>query len=98
MVAPARSDEEEAMSTAEPLSEDQWPATGVDLEGRRRRILATGPRSAVPQKSRSSNRRSLPRLGVSDGPFHGRPVPVREALTCRRGNTEGTCVRPLDTP
>jgi hypothetical protein len=41
MVAPARSDEEEAMSTAEPLSEDQWPATGVDLEGRRRRILAT---------------------------------------------------------
>jgi hypothetical protein len=41
MVAPARSDEEEAMSTAEPLSEDQWPATGVDLETRRRRILAT---------------------------------------------------------
>jgi hypothetical protein len=41
MVAPARSDEEEAMSTAEPLSKDQWPATGVDLETRRRRILAT---------------------------------------------------------
>ena len=34
-------DEEEAMSTAEPLGEDQWPATGVDLETRRRRILAT---------------------------------------------------------
>jgi hypothetical protein len=34
-------DEEEAMSTAEPLSKDQWPATGVDLETRRRRILAT---------------------------------------------------------
>jgi hypothetical protein len=34
-------DEEEAMSTAEPLSEDQWPVTGVDLETRRRRILAT---------------------------------------------------------
>jgi hypothetical protein len=33
--------EEEAMSTAEPLGEDQWPATGVDLETRRRRILAT---------------------------------------------------------
>ena len=33
-------DEEEAMSTAEPLGEDQWPATGVDLETRRRRILA----------------------------------------------------------
>jgi hypothetical protein len=29
------------MSTAEPLGEDQWPATGVDLETRRRRILAT---------------------------------------------------------
>jgi hypothetical protein len=42
MVAPARAgDEEEAMSTAEPLGEDQWPATGVDLETRRRRILAT---------------------------------------------------------
>jgi hypothetical protein len=41
MVAPARSDAEEAMSTAEPLSKDQWPATGVDLETRRRRILAT---------------------------------------------------------
>jgi hypothetical protein len=35
------SDEEEAMSTAEPLGEDRWPATGVDLETRRRRILAT---------------------------------------------------------
>jgi hypothetical protein len=34
-------DEEEAMSTAEPLGEDRWPATGVDLETRRRRILAT---------------------------------------------------------
>jgi hypothetical protein len=34
-------DEEEAMSTAEPLGEDQWPAIGVDLETRRRRILAT---------------------------------------------------------
>jgi hypothetical protein len=34
-------DEEEAMSTAEPLGEDQWPVTGVDLETRRRRILAT---------------------------------------------------------
>jgi hypothetical protein len=34
-------DEEEAMSTAEPLGEDQRPATGVDLETRRRRILAT---------------------------------------------------------
>jgi hypothetical protein len=34
-------DEEEAMSTAEPLSEDRWPATGVDLETRRRRILVT---------------------------------------------------------
>jgi hypothetical protein len=34
-------DEEEAMSTAEPLGEEQWPATGVDLETRRRRILAT---------------------------------------------------------
>jgi hypothetical protein len=33
--------EEEAMSTAEPLGEDRWPATGVDLETRRRRILAT---------------------------------------------------------
>jgi hypothetical protein len=32
-------DEEEAMSTAEPLGEEQWPATGVDLETRRRRIL-----------------------------------------------------------
>jgi hypothetical protein len=41
MVAPARSDEKEAMSTAEPLSKDQWPATGVDLETRRHRILAT---------------------------------------------------------
>src|SRR5829696_6858938 len=29
------------MSTAEPLDEEQWPATGVDLETRRRRILAT---------------------------------------------------------
>ena len=29
------------MSTAEPLGEDRWPATGVDLETRRRRILAT---------------------------------------------------------
>ena len=29
------------MSTAEPLSEEQWLATGVDLETRRRRILAT---------------------------------------------------------
>ena len=29
------------MSTAEPISKDQWPATGVDLETRRRRILAT---------------------------------------------------------
>jgi hypothetical protein len=29
------------MSTAEPLGEEQWPATGVDLETRRRRILAT---------------------------------------------------------
>src|SRR5215218_3635091 len=36
-----RADEEEAMSTAEPLGEDRWPATGVDLETRRRRILAT---------------------------------------------------------
>src|SRR4029453_2580410 len=36
-------DQEEAMSTAEPLGEDQWPATGVDLETRRRRILATLP-------------------------------------------------------
>jgi len=34
-------DEEEAMSTAEPLGEEQRPATGVDLETRRRRILAT---------------------------------------------------------
>jgi hypothetical protein len=34
-------DEEEAMSTAEPLGEDRWPTTGVDLETRRRRILAT---------------------------------------------------------
>jgi hypothetical protein len=33
-------DEEEAMSTAEPLGEEQWPATGVDLETRRRRIFA----------------------------------------------------------
>jgi hypothetical protein len=42
MVAPAPiGDEEEAMSTAEPLGEDQWPAIGVDLETRRRRILAT---------------------------------------------------------
>jgi len=41
MVAPALADEEEAMSTAEPLGEDHWPATGVDLETRRRRILAT---------------------------------------------------------
>jgi hypothetical protein len=38
---PPVADEEEAMSTAEPLGEDQWPATGVDLETRRRRILAT---------------------------------------------------------
>jgi hypothetical protein len=37
---PARG-EEEAMSRAEPLGEDQWPGTGVDLETRRRRILAT---------------------------------------------------------
>jgi hypothetical protein len=29
------------MSTAEPLGEDRWPVTGVDLETRRRRILAT---------------------------------------------------------
>ena len=29
------------MSTAESLGEDRWPATGVDLETRRRRILAT---------------------------------------------------------
>ena len=29
------------MTTAEPLGEEQWPATGVDLETRRRRILAT---------------------------------------------------------
>ena len=29
------------MSTAEPLGEEQWLATGVDLETRRRRILAT---------------------------------------------------------
>ena len=29
------------MSTAEPLGEDRWLATGVDLETRRRRILAT---------------------------------------------------------
>ena len=29
------------MSPAEPLGEEQWPATGVDLETRRRRILAT---------------------------------------------------------
>jgi hypothetical protein len=29
------------MSTAEPLSDDQWSAIGVDLETRRRRILAT---------------------------------------------------------
>jgi hypothetical protein len=29
------------MSTAEPLGEEQWPATGVDLETRPRRILAT---------------------------------------------------------
>src|SRR4029453_15144944 len=41
MVGRAPSGEEEAMSTAEPLSKDQWPATGVDLETRRRRILAT---------------------------------------------------------
>src|SRR5215217_6138258 len=34
-------DEEEAMSTAEPLGEEQWPTTGVDLETRRLRILAT---------------------------------------------------------
>jgi hypothetical protein len=34
-------DEEEAMSTAEPLGEDRWPPSGVDLETRRRRILAT---------------------------------------------------------
>jgi hypothetical protein len=34
-------DEEEAMSTAEPLGQDRWPATGVDLETRRRRILTT---------------------------------------------------------
>jgi hypothetical protein len=33
-------DEEEAMSTAEPLGEDRPPATSVDLETRRRRILA----------------------------------------------------------
>jgi hypothetical protein len=29
------------MSTAEPLGEEQWPTTGVDLETRRLRILAT---------------------------------------------------------
>jgi hypothetical protein len=28
------------MSTAEPLGQEQWSATGVDLETRRRRILA----------------------------------------------------------
>ena len=33
-------DEEEAMSTAEPLGEEQWPTAGVDLETRRLRILA----------------------------------------------------------
>ena len=29
------------MSTAEPLGEDRWPPSGVDLETHRRRILAT---------------------------------------------------------
>jgi hypothetical protein len=34
-------DQEEAMSTAEPLGQDRRPPSGVDLETRRRRILAT---------------------------------------------------------
>ena len=51
-------DEEEAMGTAEPHGEEQWPTTGVDLETRRRRILATltalGRPSEVEQFQRAS--------------------------------------------
>jgi hypothetical protein len=54
-------DEEEAMSTAEPLGEDQWPATGVNLETRRRRILATLIALGRPSEVQQFQRRWLPR-------------------------------------